>query len=126
MRALSPVIGANMPIEQCCVTPAEMRSIYYVTTSTSNQVVYTVPADKVFVLTAWSLITYSASVVPFSVWLRRNTTKIAFNRVWQSGQLNAHLDLDPGVPFAAGEQLVLEGLVTTYAQHMFYGYEQDA
>lgn len=126
MRALSPMIGDNMPIDQCCVTPAEMRSIYYMTNSTSNQVVYTVPADKVFVLTAWTLLTYSASVVPLSVWLRRNTTKIAYNRVWQNAQLNVHLDLDPGVPFAAGDQMVLEGFVSTHAQHMFYGYEQDA
>ncbi|WAS95705.1 hypothetical protein [Nannocystis punicea] len=116
-----------MPIEHCCVTPAEMRSIYHITTSTLNQVVYTVPADKVFVLTAWTLI-YANSINPqsISVWLRRDTTRIAYNRLWQTGQLHHHLDLDPGVPFAAGEQLVLEGLVNTFALHMFYGYERDA
>ena len=113
-----------MPIDPCCVTPAEMRSIYHPTNATINQVVYTVPDSKVFVLTAWTLININSQVM--SVWLRRGTTKIAFNRIWDTTRHHNHLDLDPGVPFAAGEQLVLDGVVSSYSQHMFYGYEQDA
>jgi hypothetical protein len=111
-----------MPIEQCCVTPAEMWSLYYASNGGANQVVYTVPANKVFVLTAWTLININNQIT--SVWLRRGTTKIAFNRIWDTVRNHNHLDLDPGVPFAAGDQLVIEG-ANSWVQNMFYGYEQD-
>lgn len=69
---------------------------------------YTVPVGEVLVLTAWILVHPYNPVVSF--WLLRDS----------------HLDLDSGVPFAAGEQLMFDGPPSADVQHLFYGYERDA
>jgi hypothetical protein len=112
-----------MPSQNCCVTHDEVRVVYYESNSYLNQVVYTVPAGKVFVLTAWTIVNESGQRV--SVRLRRAKARVAYNRIWDPLQGHNHLTFPTGIVFGPEQAIELEAPVNS-CQHFFYGYEHDA
>lgn len=111
-----------MPTENCCVTHDEVRVVYYESNSTLSQIAYTVPAGKVFVLTAWTMVNESGQSV--SVRLRRGKERVAYNRVWDPLQGHNHLTFPNGIVFGSEQQIELEAPIN-YCHHYFFGYEHD-
>lgn len=112
-----------MPTENCCVTASELRVLYFESGAEPIQTVYEVPAGKVFVLMAWTLVNEAGQ--PVTGRLRRSHERVAFNRVSEPGRIFSHLTYPLGIAFGEQEQLVIETPIHG-GQHYFYGYEHDA
>ena len=113
-----------MAKDKCCIAPADLRVIYFEATNTPvRQVVYTVPAGKVFVVNMWSIGPFGDQVFGVIGRLWRNNALVARNR---NGGSHPHNEIafPTGIGFAAGDTLELE---TTFnaGVHFFYGYEVD-
>ncbi|MDC0721961.1 hypothetical protein [Nannocystis bainbridge] len=111
-----------MPSENCCVTAGELRNIYFESGATPIQTVYEVPAGKIFVLTAWTLVNEGSQVVTGR--LRRGPDRVAFNRVFEPGVFFSHVTYPNGIAFGPLEAMVLETPFNS-GRHYFFGYEHD-
>jgi hypothetical protein len=105
--------------DNCCVDPDDSRVIAFEGPWPSAQMpMYTVPAGKLFVLTAWTV--YAWSVGDISLY--RNGSLVAFMRTVGGG--SGHQVYPDGIVFTAGQ--TIDGNMVNGGMHLFYGREIDA
>lgn len=105
--------------DKCCVDPDDVRVITCEGPWLSQQTpIYTVPAGKLFVLTAWTVHAWSVGDIS----LYRGGALVAFMRTVGGG--SGHQVYPDGIVFAAGQTIA--GNMVNGGLHLLYGREIDA
>lgn len=111
-----------MAKKNCCIEPADLRVLTLDQAGPGMHVVYTVPTDKVFVVTAWMMsVPNQASV---STRMLRSGSRVALNRIFDPIKQFNHIIFPTGIAFAAGQTIELDDFFN-WADHTLYGYELD-